>query len=409
MSKVHQINLELVENDYEMLFKLKKRARDRLVKQIFNTGYNIHFPNMDSELTNQQEVLVMIQSLKDEILNPDISYKIDSLETSLSKLIGLSSNSSKKGEFAENLLEDIIKKRYGDIEFKDTSKIPHSGDAWLTFSDNGIVMLESKNYNVTVNKDEIDKMERDMKEHNIKWGIFVSWNSSIQGKREFDIHTFSHEGNNYIIVMISNLCIDNSRLDLGIQLLRKLKLNFSDLKKFPWIVSDITQDLDELSDIVKMNYQLRDNFFEAETNIKNTLGIFYNKLRDYQLKLTNKSQEILEKISTTMEKSISKNLDESIEVFNQYKNTKIFSILCKISDYFIKFDWKVRNEDNNLIITKKIDDEEFEDIGRLKIFTKKVNLFFNKLNLSLDFKYTKESEDSSFETLNALKMLSNLI
>ena len=409
MSKNHQIILDLAENDYEMLFKLKKRPRDKLIKQIFNTGYNIHFPNMDSELTNQQEVLVMIQSLKDEILNPNISCKIDSLETSLSKLIGLSSNSSKKGAFAENLLEEIIKKRYGDIEFKDTSKIPHSGDAWLTFSDNGVVMLESKNYNVTINKDEVDKMERDMKEHNIKWGIFVSWNSSIQGKREFDIHTFSHEGNNYTIVMISNLCIDNSRLDLGIQLLRKLKLNFNDLKKFPWIVTDITEDLDELSDIVKMNYQLRDSFFEAETNIKNTLGVFYNKLRDYQLKLTNKSQEILEKISTTMEKSISKNLDESIEIFHEYKNKKIFPILCRISDYFIKFGWTINNIDSDFIIVRDTDDKMSEEIGKLKIYTKKINIFINKLNLSLDFKYTKESEDSSFETLNALKMLSNLI
>ena len=50
-----------------------------------------------------------------------------------------------------------------------------------------------------------------------------------------------------------------------------------------------------------------------------------------------------------------------------------------------------------------------EDIGKLKIYTKKINIFIRKLNLSLDFKYTKESEDSSFETLNALKMLSNLI
>lgn len=409
MSKIHQIILDLSENDYEMLFKLKKRPRDKLIKQIFNTGYNIHFPNMDSELTNQQEVLVMIQSLKDEILNPNISCKIDSLEASLSKLIGLSSNSSKKGAFAENLLEEIIKKRYGDIEFKDTSKIPHSGDAWLTFSDNGVVMLESKNYNVTINKDEVDKMERDMKEHNIKWGILVSWNSSIQGKREFDIHTFSHEGNNYTIVMISNLCIDNSRLDLGIQLLRKLKLNFNNLKKFPWIVTDITEDLDELSNIVKMNYLLRDNFFEAETNIKNTLGVFYNKLRDYQLKLTNKSQEILEKISTTMEKSISKNLDESIEIFNEYKNKKIFPILCRISDYFIKLGWTINSIDSDFIIIRNIDDKMSEEIGKLKIYTKKINIFINKLNLSLDFKYTKESEDSSFDTLNALKMLSNLI
>ena len=409
MSKIHHIDLELSENDYEMLFKLKKRERERLISKIFDTGYNIHFPNMDNELTNQQEVLVMIQSLKDEIMNPDISYKIDSLETSLGKLIGLSSNSCKKGEFAENLLEELIKKRYGDIDYKNTSKIPHSGDAWLTFSDNGIVMLESKNDNITINKDEVNKMERDMKEHNIKWGIFVSWNSSIQGKREFDIHTFSHDGNNYIIVMISNLSVDNSRLDLGIQLLRKLKLNFDDLPKFPWIVSDITKELDELSDIVKMNYQLRDNFLETESSIKNTLGLFYNKLREYQYKLTSKSQEILDKITSTMENSVSKSLEQNSQIFKEYKDKKIFPILSRIFDFTCKMKWCIRNEENEYSLIKVISKDNIENIGKLKIYAKKVSVFINKLNTTFDFKYMKDNEGEICETLNALKVISNIL
>ena len=39
--------------------------------------------------------------------------------------------------------------------------------------------------------------------NNIQWGILVSFNSQIQGYREFDIDTFNYEGKVYTIVFLS--------------------------------------------------------------------------------------------------------------------------------------------------------------------------------------------------------------
>ena len=406
MNKEHEISLILNESDYKMLFQLKKRPREKLIQQIFDIGYNIYFPSVDKELNEQQEIVAMVKSLKNEFINTDISEKINSLETSLSKLIGISSNSSKKGEFAENFLEEIINTRYGDIDYKDMSKVAHSGDAWLTFPDNQVAMLESKNYTTSVSKDELDKMERDMIEHNIKWGIFVSWNSNLIGKREFDVHTFSHKGNNYVIIIISNLSKDNSRLDLGIQLLRKLRSDFDNVPKFPWIVSNITEELNQLNEIVLLNYQLRDSFEEVENEVKNNLSIFYNKLRDYQYKLVKKSQDILNKIQSTMEESVVEPLESNTEILEENKEKKIFPFLVRLFDNLTKLNWGIIKEDDELYLIKMDDNIK---IGKLKIFLKKLILSIDKFNISFEIKYTKDDFSELLESITAIKNISDII
>lgn len=397
-----EIIFNINDKDHKMLFSLKKRERESMINKIFKTGYNIYFPSCNKDMNEQQEIVAIVESLRSEFNNPLIGEKIDSLENSLGKLIGLSSNSSKKGEIAENILEEIIKNRYGDIEYKDTSQTPHSGDGWLTFSDNKIVMLESKNYNINVSMEEVYKMERDMKEHNIKWGLFVSWNSGVVSKREFDIHVFNHQGSTYTIVMISNLSKDESRLDLAIQVLYNLRKRFDNVSKFPWIVSNITEDLNELNDIVTMNYILKDKFQEVETSIRSILSGYYNSLREYDYKIVKKTKEILSKIESTMEESIIDSLDTYDNILEGYSDKKIFTILSKVFDNLKKLGWDLRLVNDDFKLFKINTDKEDEDIGKIKIFVKKVLLTITKLNLSFEFKDLNDDFSSSFQILKTI-------
>jgi hypothetical protein len=110
-------------------------------------------------------------------------------------------------------------------------------------------------------------MENDMKTNNINWGLFVSFNSNIQGLKEMDYYTFMHNNQIYNIISISNLSVDINRLDLGLTLIRKL-INIPNFDlKFPWIIKNIKKDLDELHDIVIKNYILRDSFLNIEKEI----------------------------------------------------------------------------------------------------------------------------------------------
>ena len=283
--------LEINLDNYPLLNNIKENLRQQIIQNIFDTGYNIHFPQINkNDFTNNNE-----------ILNLEISNKLDNLESSLSKLIGISSNSAKKGEIAELILEKLINDRYGDIKFENKSHTPHSGDAWLYLPDDKIIMLESKNYTSTVNKDEVIKLQSDMITHNITWGILVSFNSMIQGFKELDFHTFIHNNQTYSIIMISNLSSDYHKLDLGLQIIRKLILKFNNIVNFPWIISDISQNLNELNEIVKKNYLLRDSYYLLEKDIQKILSNYHVQLRDYQYELEQSINKIIDKTQNKLQ------------------------------------------------------------------------------------------------------------
>jgi len=373
-----EIKLQITETEYPLLFQLKEQEFEKTVKNIFSVGYSILYPKIDNLDKN-------VELLRNEINNQVLNEKISSLGNSLEKLIGLSTSSSKKGDLAENILENIFNQRYGDIQFKDMSHIPHSGDAWLTLTNDKIIMLESKNYTTVVNKDEVIKMQNDMITNHIKWGLFVSFNSNIQGMKEIDFHIFNHNNENYHILMISNLSFDIARLDLGLVIVRKLLNTYSDLQNFPWIINNIKSELDHLIEILEQNYLLRDNFISMEKDIIKNINTFYTKLRDYQFIMDNKIKDIVNKITSTMTDSIVYEKLDYTEFINQAtnKDKKLTPIATKIADTLKKKCIAIIN--NEL----KIKDTH---IATIKLQNKKISIELISYDIILNFNIGKDKE-----------------
>ena len=390
------IQLNFNVNNYPILNTINKHDLDDFIMKIFNTGYHIHFPSY--QITEHNQMMIKINELQDNIKNLNIKEYITTLDTSLNKLIGLSNNSNKKGNFAENILENIFETRYGDIKFDRKSQTAHSGDAWLILPDNTIIILESKNYATTINKDEVLKLQNDMIENYIKWGIMISFNSQIQGFRELDYHTFIHNNETYSIIMISNLSSNISKLDLGLQIIRKLILQLNDKLNFPWLVNDINNSLIELNDIVKQNYQLRDLYYIMERDIIKSLSSYHIRLRDYQYEIEQKITEITNKINSTMLKS------DIIQVNNHdllklYQDKKILPLLSRLLDLINEKNWQIKAKDNNIweINYKN------EINGEIKIQLKKIiiNITTNDLIISLNLGKDKEN----IRNLELIKLL----
>ena len=367
--------LELDINDFPVLQNIEKDKLNTYLEQIFRTGYNIHFPKYCPPEYNH--IISKIDQLGEEIKDTNIKDYLLSLDTSLNKLIGLSSNSNKKGNFAENVLENIFEIRYGDIKFERKSGVAHSGDAWLYLPDNTIIILESKNYNTTVNKDEIEKLHNDMIEHNIKWGLFVSFNSQIQGYRELDIDTFIHNNETYSIIFISNLSNNMSKLDLGIQIIRKLIVH-SDIisSKNPLIINNINESLIELNNISKHNYLLRDQYYKMEENIHKSLSSYHTILRDYQYELETKIQSIIKKLYTI--DTIDTNNYELI--LKSFHEKKTFDIITVLLDIITSKLWILTIKDiNNWIVMHKD-----TLICTVTIQLKKVIIVHNQIELTFN-------------------------
>jgi hypothetical protein len=387
-----KITIEVNQDEYPMLNNFNKETRDSIIKEIFKTGYNIHFPSLNKIEENNQ-----YHELLSKINNSEISNKLSSLETSLSKLIGISSNSSKKGEMAEILLENIVNDRYGDIKYESKSQMPHSGDAWLYLPDNKIIMLESKNYTSTVNKDEVIKLQSDMITHNITWGILVSFNSMIQGFKELDFHTFLHNNQTYSIIMISNLSCDYHKLDLGLQIIRKLILKFDNLVNFPWIISDITQTLNELNEIVKKNYSLRDSYYLMEKEIQKVLSNYHVFLRDYQYDLELKINEIINKIKVTTNESIEIKKETNYqEILDKYQSKKVLPLVVRLIDLCKTKSLEIICNDD--IWDIKLKEEIFATV---KIQVKKIIINVNDISLTFNIGNDKEIKQN-FEIIKLL-------
>ncbi len=398
-----ELTIKLDDKEYPMLNNFKKKELDKYVLKIFKTGYQIHFPSKDKieQQVEYNELLERIENikdeLKDEINSSEIGDKINSLETSLTKLIGLSSNSCKKGNFGENVLEEIFNTRYGDIQFERKSSVAHSGDAWLYLPDGKTIMLESKNYTSTVNKDEIIKMQSDMINHHIKWGILTSFNSMIQGMRELDFHTFSHNNETYFVIMISNLSTDIHKLDLGLQIIRKLIRTIDDLPQFPWILKDINQSLSELNQIVQKNYCLRDSYYIMERDIQKSMSNFHVLLRDYQYDIENKVEEIISKVKDTMSTSMKENIkikeNEFQQMIDKYQDKKILPIIIRFVDVVQNKKWDLNYDED---ASDWILQFKGKEMGRVKIQTKKaiINIPSNDLTLNLHLGKEKENKQN---------------
>lgn len=388
-----EITLKINKKLYPEIFKLKKSNINNHIKKIFKLGYDTMYPNINNKIG--YNILSAIQNISKSD-NDETNEKLEFIAMSLDRLIGLGNNSSKKGELAENILELQFQQRYGDIKYEDKSKTPHSGDAWIYFPNNKVVMLESKNYTKTVIKDEVEKMERDMIENNMKLGMFLSWNSGVQGMREFDIHSFNHHGDNYNMIIISNLTKDMSRLDLGVQLIRKMVI---EQNKFPWIVSKIQQDLSEMDKIIKTNYILRDCYKNTMDSINHNLYEFGHKLREYQSSLEDIGNKIISNIDSTMKHSLGIQLNK--DILKKYKGKKVDNILIKLLDLFKKN--KCDLDDNLLVFKNK------KDIGNIKIMNKKILVSFHKGQFSTILKEGKDHSENVLESLGDIQWKLNKI
>jgi hypothetical protein len=382
-----QLTIDL--NDYPMLQNMDKTIAIDYAKQIFKIGYNIYFP--EYQPTEYNHIVSKIGELQSEIKELNMKDYITTLDQSLNRLIGLASNSNKKGNFAENILETIFDSRYGDIKFERKSGTAHAGDAWLYLPDNTIIILESKNYMTTVNKDEIIKLQNDMIDNNILWGVMCSFNSSIQGMRELDFHTFIHNNNTYSIIMISNLSNNINKLDLGIMIIRKLIKQLDTKVIFPWAVNDINKSLSELNKIINKNYILRSSFSAMEQTIYKSLSQYHEILRDYQYDIEKKINEITNKILSTMEKPTIKT---NMSLLDSYKDKKIFPIITRLLDIIQEKQWSVVLNDS--IITIHHNDTI---VGSVKIQAKKLIFSNDDIIINLN------NDDKIIQKLQIIKLL----
>lgn len=251
--KSHDKNYTNIENCVKQFFTtisddtkqlLKMNGLDKSDGLVENIDKNINkmFSNIQQSLfnaiqTSESRTFSSIQQVNDTInLQKQIQENLSvELNTFLNKY---KSNSSIKGSVSECELYSLLQKILPNDFLVRCSSEACSCDIRLTRRDKRlpVILFENKDYTATVNTDEIDKFERDLKLQRCH-GIFISQNSPIAYKENFHIDII----NNIIHLYIPNCGYDIEKIKLAVNIVDSLS------EKLSLIILDPNEEIYELS------------------------------------------------------------------------------------------------------------------------------------------------------------------
>jgi len=129
----------------------------------------------------------------------------DELKQFLSKYIA----SSNKGKYGENNLFSILTTLFPSSDIQNTTGTKASGDFILKRLDKPTILIENKDYNHNINKEEVSKFIRDIDTQNMN-GIFISQYSGITFKNNY--HIDIHKGNILVYIQYCEYSPDKIRI-----------------------------------------------------------------------------------------------------------------------------------------------------------------------------------------------------
>ncbi|ADO67446.1 hypothetical protein crov412 [Cafeteria roenbergensis virus] len=382
-----QFNINL--QKYPELNNIKKAVLKDKIQEIFNTGYKLLYPNLNE--INPENNLIISKLDKLEKNTPNIFE----LNKSITQLLGITTNSSRKGELVEGILEEYIKLKYSSNSYQVKRSQAHCGDGWLTLPNKKKVIVEVKAYSKTVSEQEVDKLKYDMKYSNINLGIIISLGSKIQNSRMVDLEMFTHLNKPYYIVKLGPVGNNQELLEIAFNLIENLSNIINNNTRQIIIEDNLLQKTSLLMEKINFNQQLRQNYQSLSLEIYQKMECFGQEMLKLFIEQDNLIREIITEINENSINEIILNSNQNDEL-EKYTKHKIYPNLLKLIDFINtkNISWNL-NKDK--IISKNIE---------IKIAQDKLTI--NLVNLKITLILTSKSSDIKSNKAN-LKLLEQLL
>jgi hypothetical protein len=191
-----------------LLLEIEKIKNNDLKIEQYITNFDRKFEQNISCMTNN----IVSTNTKNDIILDDIrefisKYKISAI----------------KGQLGENRLENTLNKMFPSDEIINVSGIKESGDFHLKRINQDTILIETKEYDRNVNRDEVDKFIRDCSTQNTH-GIFLSHNSGIANKKNFQIEL----NNNKVLIYIHYAEYSPEKIQTAIDIIDSLSEKIKD-------------------------------------------------------------------------------------------------------------------------------------------------------------------------------------
>ena len=264
------------------------------------------------------------QNITEKIIDP-ITTRIDKMNEEVEKIFSIKGTSNSKGKLGESLISGHIQTAFPHYEVTDMSYNPHEADYHIT-TEFGKVLLEIKTYTASVNKEQIEKLYKDIDRTGLALAIFLSTTSGIVGKKNIEWEIYGK--NKTIILFFPNSGLAGQGIVFSFLFLKALvesginKENSNTFYKSDEEIQTMLQMFDEFySDLVcigekqsKLRYEistvkntidkllddLYKQSFELELDQKRSLEKMYGKIKE-KLSIKGKSLDTYQWIDTRLE------------------------------------------------------------------------------------------------------------
>lgn len=354
--KIKIVNLQIDSENHPILFKTDPSELGDICYKIFEYGYRCYFPlDQNASTPNQTDVQVgQICRELDKVTQ--IDDKLDRFSNVLEDMLGIKNNSSKKGNLSEDIIYQIIRRRFRDCTIQETRHMPHHGDAiiGLPINNKSIkIMVEIKNYTKSVDRDEIDKLISDMKHTGVKYCMFLSFKSSFVGRKEMHIEEFRYHNSDYFILYVPYLMEDVGKIEFALLLINRIveyheKNTNTKRSELNWLMTNITDHLGQLDEEYSNFIKIKSQYQKMEKNVKQNLSDFYSILRNYEIELKNSINKIWREVQRDFDQAeqdliISEKQNKMTEELKQKRSQKNLGLLF---DLLIKYQYQPKRTKN---------------------------------------------------------------
>lgn len=182
--------------------------------------------NLEQKFTqSEQRIETNIRDIKntnDSIREISTSHQQTSvsLNATVNEMLKKMENASTKGKISENIVFNILNSLFPsamEIEYVGDKK--ESGDIMLVRENKPTILIENKNWDKIVSKEEVKKFIHDVETQNC-CGLFLSQNTGIANKRNFEI---SIHNNKHILLFMHEVNYDAEKIKLGVEIIDHFK------------------------------------------------------------------------------------------------------------------------------------------------------------------------------------------
>ena len=167
--------------------------------------------------SNLKDIRVSNENLR--ALSTAQQQSTNTLATTIADMVKKLDNPSTKGRISENIVFNILNKVCPTAQIEYVGDKKESGDIMLHREAKPTILVENKNWDSVVTKDEVRKFIHDI-ETQACCGLFLSQNTGIANKRNFEITVHK---NQYVLLFIHDVNYDAEKIRLGIEIIDHFK------------------------------------------------------------------------------------------------------------------------------------------------------------------------------------------